>query len=231
MAITVVQTAGPTSDTGTPATISQAFASNVTAGNTVIALVYGANWSAASTNNITASDGTSYTQAIKSGALTDDKTLCAIFYRDNHPGGACTVTATPSPASAQRMQIVLIEVSGLDTTNSLEDTTTASGTGTAVDAGNLVTAGDAILIQMSVANSGYTSISAGTNFVSVGFTVTWTGVIGERRIVTGAGTYATPSTINTSSQWQAIGAAFKAGAGGGGSSTGAPTHRALLGMF
>lgn len=230
MAITVVQTAGPTSDTGTPATISQAFASNVTAGNTVIALVYGANWPAASTDNITASDGTSYTQAIKSGALTDDKTLCAIFYRDNHPGGACTVTATPSSA-AQRMQIVLIEVSGLDTTNSLEDTTTASGTGTAVDAGNLVTAGDAILIQMSVANSGYTSISAGTNFVSVGFTVTWTGVIGERRIVTGAGTYATPSTINTSSQWQAIGAAFKAGAGGGGSSTGAPTHRALLGMF
>lgn len=219
---TPIQTAGPASSAGTPASLSQAFASDVTAGSTVIALVYGANWGAASTHTFTATDGVAFTFAAKSGALTDDKTLCAILYRDNHPGGPCTVTVTPSNASAQRMQLVILEVSGLDTTNSLEDTTAASGTGTAIDAGNLVTAGGAFLVQMSVANSGYTTISAGSGFTSAGFTVLWTGVLGESRTVT-AGTHATPSTLNTSSQWQAIGAAFKA-AGGGGTPVGLATE-------
>ena len=222
MSAAVVQTSTCVTTTSGPASISHSLPSDATAGSAILVYVYGANWSGASGQHFTVSDGNAYTEVAKSGALADDKSQCAIFLFENHAGGPVTVTATPS-TSCQRMGIVLQEVSGLASAASVEGITTASGTGTALDAGSLSVAGGAFIAQMSVANSGYTSISVGASFTSVGMTPTWTGVLGEYRIVASGGTYSTTSTLNTSSQWQAIGAAFKE-AGGGGTPPGLATE-------
>src|SRR6266542_6876896 len=117
----LVQSAGSTRS-GSGTTHTQAFGSNVVAGNLLV--VCAATWNRdCGTGSVTDSEGNTYTRQVSeatSGFITS-----AIYTATAGSSGACTVTLTPSAATW--MALAIAEVSGwnsIGTSNHLVQSTT-----------------------------------------------------------------------------------------------------------
>jgi hypothetical protein len=171
MAITFTGNTGGLTDDSISSQVIGSFGSNVTAGSLVVAAI---SWDSGAGDTRTlssVSDGTAWTILGTTVDTTNHQT-CAFAYRQNHPGGATTVTATISTTTDFR-RISLAEYAGVATTGAY-DTGSFHGQGTSnttgsnnVSAGTAVTptAAGAIVIGavMDTANGSNTQ-TAGTGF-------------------------------------------------------------------
>lgn len=159
-----VQSTG-TSAAPAGATITQAFGSNLTAGNTVIVA---ASWGSAVPIACTDTQGNVYTTVQHAFDSTNTKSI-GICYANNVAGGADTVTVTLSQGTATNRRIIVSEYANVADYNPLDVTTGTSGAGTttadAVSSGSATTTSDGDLIFGAVEDAaGTTSISPGTGF-------------------------------------------------------------------
>lgn len=158
---TIVQKAHSVSTSGV-ASLTCAFASNVTAGNSIV-VVCGIGDGTAAT--VTDSGSNTYTKAINAANST---TFAAqIFYAVNIVGGANTVTVTPDSSISVAIQIY--EVSGLiaQAVNVLDQSSAGTGTGTTASASNIASISPNVLAFMGVAvgtAAQAVSVTSGTNW-------------------------------------------------------------------
>ncbi|MGH7196419.1 MAG: fibronectin type III domain-containing protein [Candidatus Saccharimonadales bacterium] len=160
-----IQNAAATSiGTSSAATISQAFDTPNTIGNTiVVAFSWGSN------ANPTCSDtqGNVYAIATRQYDSTKNQSL-AVCYATNVKASANTVTVSFS-ASAKYHRLVIHEYSGIDTANPVDVTSMNNAVGTtgtdAITSGNATTTANGALIFGAIMDdTGTTDITAGTGF-------------------------------------------------------------------
>ena len=113
MAYSIVQSANDYS-TISVASLAATLGSNVTAGNTCIAL---AMWTNASTSNGSCSDNGANSYNQLSSVYNDGTSGYSqqIFVIQNHPGGTSTVVTATPPSSSNHFGLYVLEVSGLST--------------------------------------------------------------------------------------------------------------------
>jgi hypothetical protein len=173
MAITYTANSGSLSTDASPLSdnIAASFGSNVTAGSLVVAAI---SWDVGPSNNRTlldVSDGTSWTVLGTTMDTTNHQGV-ALAYRQNHPGGATTVTATFSTLTDYK-RIVLAEYAGVATTGAYDTGSYHGQATTNTTAANNVTPGTAVTptaagaivigAAMDTANASNTQ-TAGTGF-------------------------------------------------------------------
>jgi hypothetical protein len=205
-----VQNNGSFND-GSATTITQAFTSNVTGGNLIVAAI---SWDTVASTAVTCSDnqGNTYTTVTNTNDATSTQAL-AVCYAPNAAGGATTVTATFGAASVTR-RISVHEYSGVATTSPVDvsRTNTANGTTAANNitstAGTTTVANDLIFGAVMENGTGNATITPGTGFTN-------------RRIVNNelatqdlaqasAGSIASTWTFSTAQRYTAHMVAFKA---------------------
>jgi hypothetical protein len=187
----------------TPNAGSKAFASNVTAGNTI---VLGIRIGGAPA--ITVSDNLGNTYALI-GMQSDPVTAASayLYYAKSITGGACTVTTTGT-----RMEMV--EISGL-TATPLDQTAKANGTGTTVSSGATAARTQAAEIIIGVVSTnGGNTFTAGSGFTLREANADIAVQI-EYQIVSATGTDAATMTLGSSAGWSSIVATFKASSAAG----------------
>jgi hypothetical protein len=214
----VVQSRSPLGVSGGATTHSDTFASNVTIGNTICVRVRVANTPFASTVTLTCADnlGNTYTRQVQTGALPDDKIRIAIFTAPVTTGGACTVTFTSS-ATADRREIVLEEISGLNNASLVAEALAASGSGTAPSAGLLTLAGGGYLMSGMSCDQGYRSGAVGGSWTNIPGAAIWNLTVHGRQIVASGGDTDALFSLSPSDSWIAVGLALNDAGGGGGS--------------
>jgi hypothetical protein len=209
------------SSSATPASLGVAFGANVTAGNTILVLVNSAQGTSRPTSmSVADTRGNTYTQN-KQGAepaSAPNDLLWYIFSAPVTTGGSCTVTATQTAGSDARMEIVVLEIGGLDNAALLETSNagTPTGTGTAMSAGSLTTAGGGFLLAVLQTNGNYTSTTPGSGWTSVAGSPIYVRRQLQYRITSAGGSYTADATADASVAWGAIAVAYR-DAGGGGS--------------
>ena len=210
--IALVQHVGK--DAGTTTTTTLAFNSANTAGNFIAVVIRGGN-SNAQVFTVKDSNSNTYKQA-KQLASSGSAVTSAIYYAENVKSGANTVTVTMTVSGPLRIDI--LEYSGVATSNSLDATVAATTTSTSPNTGSLTTTvnGDLLLGEVSTADS--TTFTAGSGYTIRDFVPVEpnTKLITEDQIQSTAGTASATATLNPSSNWGAILAAFKAASGTGG---------------
>jgi hypothetical protein len=201
------QTAGLTS-------ISKAFGSDTTAGNTIIAGVYMGGTSKIAT--VASSQGDMFTKVADIAQTTDGHQI-AIFYAKNIKGGPTTVTASWSGGSMDGYNAIhIFEFSGLDTADPFDKAATSTGASTSQTSGNTAT-----ISQANELLFGF----FGENNILTYPTMTATGVFtrgievagsnksnsfSEYGVVSSAGAYSANSTSGSSQNYSAAIATFKA---------------------
>lgn len=213
----IVQQPTPFSDTTTSTTAALAFGAAPTVGNTMLAIIRGANWSGASGQSISSvvddATGGSNTWTLRKAlpAVTpDDKNRIEYWTAPvtRTKTGGLTVTATYS-STCQRREVQLIEISGLDNAALLMDSVSAQGSSATPSAGNLtVTGGGARIFASFVVNDNYRSGSAGSGYTSISAANFWTFALHETKVAA-AGTVAADFTVSPSNTWAAMAIALK----------------------
>lgn len=210
--VSYVQGANYTSDSGS-ASLVQAFPTNVTAGNFIVAA---ASWDSATTTVMSCSDnrGNSYTVVNVWNYVGDGQTL-AICYAPNVAAGATTVTAALGGGAAFR-RMVISEYSGVATSNPVDVYTGVTGSSSVtttdgVTSGSVTTTLNGDLIFGAVMDTtGSTGITPGTGFLGRGYANTKDLVVEDKQLPT-AGSAAATFTFSTASQrYNAAIVAFKA---------------------
>lgn len=180
--------------------ISVAFTSNVTAGSVICGFVF---WNSATITLNSVGDGTRTFTLLDNPTTLSSAVRAAMFYYENHPGGATTVTATFS-ASVGNSTIFIHEATGLLTSGSLDqhvlNAQTAPGTGgDAVTSTSVTTTGNnEYCAGFTVERSGGGALTAGT-----GWTQRESGTnifMSEDQVQTSAGPIAATFTISPSDQ-------------------------------
>jgi len=206
-------------DAGTTATTTLAFNSANTAGNFIAVAIRG-GLSNSQVFTVKDSNSNTYKQAKQIGS-SGSAVTSAIYYAENIKAGANTITVTMTVSGPLRIDI--LEYSGVATSNSLDATAAATTTSTSPNSGNLTTAANGDLLLGLVATADSTTFTAGTGYTIRDFVPVEpnTKLITEDQIQATAGTASASATLNPSSNWGAILAAFKA-AGGTGGGAGTP---------
>ncbi len=208
MALSVVQSAQQ-HDQVSGTTTSKAFASNVAAGNLIVAVC---GWiDITTTCSVSDSLGNSYVSAVGPTNMPSSGYRAQIFFAKNIVGGACTVTMTISATNINR-RLGIAEVAGADAAAPLDVVSANTGTLSVPDSGSATTTvADEIIFGWCMSDGGNT---AGTGFTEVQR-------IGleefEEKIVAVTGTYSATFT-GSSGDWAAQMATFKQASAGGGAS-------------
>ena len=215
--IALVQHVGK--DAGTTTTTTLAFNGANTTGNFIAVAIRG-GLSNSQVFAVKDSNSNTYKQAKQIGS-SGSAVTSAIYYAENINAGANTITVTMTVSGPLRIDI--LEYSGVAASNSLDATTAATTTSTSPDTGSLTTTanGDLLLAMVSTADS--TTFTVGSSYTIRDFVPAEpnTKLITEDQIQSSAGTASATATLNPSSNWGAILAAFKA-AGGTGGGAGTP---------
>jgi len=198
-----------------------------TSGN--LGIVVAGSWQTTTHNNHTitgtiggSADGNTWTEVPTISPQDPSvNTRSQMFYCKNMNGGASHVFTTTIGGSAF-ITFFFMEISGADQTAPYHTGAASTGSSTAAYSGNYVTSvADCILIGGlgTADNTNGGTITAGVLFTiptngSQNLFANYVSAI-EYKIVNGTGTYAADFTI-PSDGWSSIGAAFKAGASGGG---------------
>jgi len=192
---------------------TQAFTSNVTAGNAIVVCVSTYN-SGTLTVTVTDSLGNTYSQA--GSYSTNVVNRVSIWYAVNITGGACTVTVTPS-ASAY-MDICVIEYSGVKTSSPVSSTTGTTGTSGTYAPGTLTvaTAGSvAIGVAGVTANTNTFCGSGPSGLVAVVSDLNSPILVADSI----ASANINPTIVSSNQAWAAVGAVLDpttpSGSGGG----------------
>lgn len=126
MAITVVQTSFAQGTIAQPSSLSPVFASNVTAGNCVIAVI---SFAGATSPISTVKTGTNADNWANGITVNSGSTIgTAIWIDPNSAGGSNTIAVTATGSNLQ--YVYTYEVSGIITSSPTDKTSTATGTGT-----------------------------------------------------------------------------------------------------
>ena len=138
MAVAFVQGTGSQSS-GSVASLSKAFASNVTAGNS-IAVGGISNSVLLGTGSVTDSLGNTYTRQVAVDGISAGRAASCGYLVDNITGGACTVTVDPT--GSDFISMVIAEFSGTETTGSIDGNGTFNaGSGTTLTTSTFTMAG------------------------------------------------------------------------------------------
>ncbi|MGE3703682.1 MAG: hypothetical protein AB7I13_00310 [Vicinamibacterales bacterium] len=186
-----------------------AFGTNTTAGNSIIAVVRIGDV-AATTPTVTDSQSNNYTRD-KVQTRSSVGSL-SIHRASNIVGGACTLTVSTGVA-ATTIKWLIIEYSGQLAVDVAA--VSAAGNDAAPTPGNIVTSTAATLLVTAIAVNDAGTEDAPTNFTER--TQVSSYMSAADRKVASATTYAAVWALGGSNPWCAILAAYKDGAGGGGS--------------
>lgn len=155
---TIVQTAkGVTSGGGTSA--SAAFASNVTAGNAIVACVA---TGVGAISSVSDDLSNSYSQAVRRVNFS----YVDIWYANDIAGGSCTVTANFAASTHAVLMLYEVEIDGGGTL-SVDQTATAGGDGVTANTPTVTTSATTEADELVVAASGV-FFGSGTDAYSVG---------------------------------------------------------------
>lgn len=210
MAAAVVQAATAPARCTTCSQQAASFASPITAGNTVIVLVWGTHGGVLLTHNVTDDKGNTYTEDILTKDALNNE-FAAIYRSSNVVGAGTTVTFHSSSNSI--LEVTAIEVSGLDN-NAPKGTSSNQQTSTSPAPGNL-TAGNIMVAAFSnTDNSGTASVTTPGGFSSIYKETNGSGFfVGES--VYEITTFAIGPVWTTSNfPWAAVAATYGAAAGG-----------------
>jgi hypothetical protein len=219
----IVQGPLSASSSASPVDLSRAFGANLTIGNTVLVLLNCGQTPGLPTT-ATCSDTLGNTYTLDKlgaqppvGAIPRD-TIWFAFSAPVTVGGAATVTATVV-ATVTRMEIVVLEIGGLDNTALLETSNAGdpTGTGTAMSAGSLTTAGGGFLLAVLQGNGNYTNTTPGSGWTSVAGSPIYVRRQLQYRITSAGGSYTADATADASVAWGALAVAYRNAGGGGGS--------------
>lgn len=210
------------SSSSNPTSLGVAFGGNVTAGNTILVMVNcGQSPGLPTSMTVTDTRGNTYTQdkvgAEPASAPADSRWF--IWSAPITTGGSCTITAAPTTGNSTRMEIVVLEVGGLDNTSLLETSNagTPTGTGTAMSAGTLTTAGGGFLLSALQSNGNYTTFTPGSGWTNIPGSPIYLRRQLEYRITSAGGSYTADATASASIAWGALAVAYRDAGGGGGS--------------
>lgn len=204
-----VQTNISANNAASAANVSQAFGSNNTAGNIIVAAV---TWFGPGTITCSDSRGNSYTTVRVALDSSENQSL-GVCYALNVAAGANTVTGTFSGGASTFRAISVSEFSGIATTGALDvHAGVGGGSGTAVSSSAVSTTQNndlvyGVVIDTSGTNWNETGITAGSGFTEHGET---DGLSPESQVQTTAGSIAASWTFAVSSRYNAIVATFKA---------------------
>jgi len=207
--ITLVQHIGK--DAGTTTTSTLAFPSANAAGN-FIAVVIRGGLSNSQVFSVKDSNSNAYKKAVQLGS-SGSAVTSAIYYAENIAGGANTITVTMTVSGPLRFAI--LEYSGVATSNSLDAVVAASATSTSPNSGNLTTTVSGGLLLGEVATADSTTFTGGAGFAVRDFVPAEpnTKLIDEDQIQATVGIASAAATLNPSSNWAALLAAFKPAGG------------------
>jgi hypothetical protein len=219
-AVGYVQGADQTNNAGSP-TISQAFPSPVTSGNTIIVAV---SWGDNTAPSISASDtlGNAYSLATTAWDTNHNQGL-SIFYSPDILPGADTVTVNFGQSDEYR-RIIVSEYSGIAASSPLDTmavhlaTASKSTNGATSTSGTTTTAGDLIFGAVMDDSGHFGSISAGTGFTRR-FALNNVDTATEDSTQTTPGPIAATFTFSLSDTYLAEMAAFRPAATGTSGST------------
>src|SRR3989304_8830692 len=212
MAIAHVQT--PAVVVVTAQSSNRAFASNVTAGNTIIVcVVNGVGGGAAIVTSVTDTLSNTYVQA--GVGNTHGNFREEIWYALNISGGSCTVTVNMNKSTD--LSFTISEFSGIATSSAVDVTGGATGTSTQATVNLTTTNSDDVLVGVMDHAGSTQALTSGTNFTMLqeSEAVAKMPIHSEYRIVTSTGTYAVPVDIAASVAWGIYAASFKQAAAGG----------------
>lgn len=144
---------------GSVASVSKTFASNVTAGNCVVACGIASNMTGVwAGNKFTDTLGNTYVLDPNNYAVASGQPCAAIAYDLTSAGGACTVTLTDPDGVGDWLSIGIAEVSGVSARDTSAKNTANNASATS---GNIVTTGAAILLGV-LSHGGSTISLTGT---------------------------------------------------------------------
>lgn len=210
------------------------FGSLPSAGNTIVVLIAGWEIGGFGMTQVTDNQGNTYSLAEESGL--GNLSTASIFYTENigNPSGTFTITVDPDASSGNYIEWVAVEVSGLETSSSLDVHTSNTGsvgttasvgpTGSTAQAEEIVFAATSISrgdtnVNVGVATTGYTELAVNQDANStIGFEAAY-------KTVSSIGTQSASWSHDSdgTSGWGAAIATFKV-AGGGGGALDAPTN-------
>jgi hypothetical protein len=198
--------------TGTITTSTLPFAVGNSAGNFIAVCVRAG--AAGEAFTVTDTIGNTYQQAVRIDETGSGNTL-AIYYAQNIAAGANTVRVTDTIAATLRF--VILEYSGVATSNALDVTAAAIGNSAFPNSGSATTSANGdLLLGTVMAASGATYTAGGGYTIKERVPATNTRLVVEDQIQASAGTASASVTLGGADFWAAELAAFKAAGGGGG---------------
>jgi hypothetical protein len=204
--ITLVQHRG--TDAGSSASSSLSFSTTNATGNWIAVAIRSFPYSQALT--VTDTRGNTYRKAIQLNETVDGIAV-AIYYAENIAGGSNAVTVS-KPQSGGTLRFSILEYSGVALANSLDGTAASQGRSTTPSSGNVTatTSGDLVIGVIATANE--RTFTAGSGFVIEERVpvAPYTKLIVENRTQPTAGPLSAGATLNTSDDWGAVAAAFRA---------------------
>jgi hypothetical protein len=189
------------------ASISAAFASANTSGNTIIAFVRMS--SSSQTVTIADSQGNAYTEAVSQLQSADGHQI-HLFYAANIKSGANAVTSSFSSTN-NHPWLAVYEYTG---TLHVDQTAAAQGSGTAANAGPTAattSASELIFAGLGLPASSAASIGAGSGFTLLQQNPSGSPGANESAMVSATGSYAATFGLDASENWSAVIATFAAG--------------------
>jgi uncharacterized repeat protein (TIGR01451 family) len=204
--ITLVQHRG--TDAGSSASSSLSFSTTNATGNWIAVAIRSFPYSQALT--VTDTRGNTYRKAIQLNETVDGIAV-AIYYAENIAGGSNAVTVS-KPQSGGTLRFSILEYSGVALANSLDGTAASQGRSTTPSSGNVTatTSGDLVIGVIATANE--RTFTAGSGFVIEERVpvAPYTKLIVKNRTQPTAGPLSAGATLNTSDDWGAVAAAFRA---------------------
>jgi hypothetical protein len=203
-------------DAGTTTSSSLSFPTNNTAGNWIAVAIRAGR--SAQVFSVKDSNGNSYQQAVQLNVTVDapNGDTLGIFYAENIAGGPNTVTVSDTISNGS-LRFAILEYSGVLAANSLDVSTAAQGSSAAPNSGNATTnaSGDLLLGAFATANAA--SFTAGSGFAVEARVPAAPNskLMAEDQIQATAGSVSANATLNTSDNWGAVLATFKASGSGG----------------
>jgi hypothetical protein len=201
-------------DAGTTNSSSLAFPLSNTAGNWIAVLVRAGQ--SGESFSVSDSSHNSYQKALQFNETGNGNTL-GVFYAENIAAGANTVSV--SDTASNTLRFIILEYSGIVTSNSLELAVAAQGKSTSPNSGPAsVSSGDLLLGAILTANPA--NFTAGSNYqIEESIPAKPNSkLIGEDQIQGVAGSASATASLAAADNWAAGLAAFHAATGGGGGS-------------
>jgi hypothetical protein len=196
-------------DAGSALSSTHAFPAANSAGNWIGVAVR--VWPAGQTVTVSDSRGNTYRQAVHIRETTDGMTL-ALFYAENVAGGSNSVTVRNSQ-SGGTLRFAIFEYSGIARLNSLDATASSQGTSGSPSSGGMTTSAAGALVIGLVSTANPRTLTAASGYVVQGrvpATDTKLFILELRQA--SAGPITASGALNSSDDWAAVAAAFRAAA-------------------